>query len=81
MQYIIHKIIPTIKIKWPPNSNKDIIIKQDNGKPHIHDYDLDFINTAQSNEIHISLANQSVNSTDLNITELGFFPKNRVSIS
>lgn len=72
-QCLVEKIIPAIKSKWPTDCHKHIVIQQDNAKPHIHTSDLDFINAAQSDGFHISLANQPANSPDLNINDLGFF--------
>ena len=70
---LIDKIIPAIKAKWPSDCDKYIVIQQDNARPHISDNDLDFIDVAQSDGFHITLANQPANSPDLNINDLGFF--------
>ncbi|KAL8491781.1 hypothetical protein ACS0TY_023396 [Phlomoides rotata] len=37
-----NSIIPAIKAKWPSNASKNIIIQQDNAKPHISNNDPDF---------------------------------------
>lgn len=72
-QCLVHKIIPAIKARWPSDSDKHILIQQDNAKPHIDDTDLDFIKAAQSDGFYIRLGNQPANSPDLNINDLGFF--------
>ena len=72
-QCLIVKIIRAIKAKWPSDSNKHIVIQQDTARPHINDNDLDFIDVAQYDGFHITLANQPANSPDLNINDLGFF--------
>ncbi|XP_074378409.1 uncharacterized protein LOC141719949 [Apium graveolens] len=62
-----------IKAKWPLDCNRPIVIQQDNARPHICNTDLDFIEVAKSDGFNITLANQSANSPDLNINDLGFF--------
>ncbi|KAK9749988.1 hypothetical protein RND81_02G164200 [Saponaria officinalis] len=72
-QCIINEIIPAIKQKWPANTNNNIIIQQDNAKPHISNNDPDFQEVANSDGFHISIQCQPSNSQDLNVNDLGFF--------
>ncbi|XP_074293660.1 uncharacterized protein LOC141620774 [Silene latifolia] len=70
---LINKVIPAIHSKWPASMSKEIIIQQDNAKPHIKGNDLDFLMAANSNGFNISLTQQPPNSPDLNVLDLGFF--------
>ncbi|XP_074336353.1 uncharacterized protein LOC141673503 [Apium graveolens] len=72
-QCLINKIIPAIKDKWPADFDKNIVIQQDNARPHIKANDEHFVNAAQSDGVFITLANQPPNSPDLNINDIGFF--------
>ncbi|XP_074288192.1 uncharacterized protein LOC141613358 [Silene latifolia] len=71
--FIEHKIIPTIKAKWPANASKIIFIQQDNARPCIPDLDPDFRVAATSDGFDIHLVFQPPNNPDLNINDLGFF--------
>ncbi|KAK9705642.1 hypothetical protein RND81_07G072700 [Saponaria officinalis] len=71
--FLINKVIPAIKMKWPESANKNIIIQQDNATPHIHGNDPDFIRAATSDGFSIQLQQQPSNSPDLNVLDLGFF--------
>ncbi|XP_074299525.1 uncharacterized protein LOC141630644 [Silene latifolia] len=70
---LLNKVIPAIKSKWPESMSKNIIMKQDNARPHIKNDDLDFRMAATSNGFNISLTQQPANSPDLNVLDLGFF--------
>ncbi|KAK9705788.1 hypothetical protein RND81_07G081800 [Saponaria officinalis] len=72
-EYLISKIIPAIKSKWPEGASRRIYIQQDNAKPHIRGDDPDFLNAAQSDGFDIRLVSQPPNSPDLNVLDLGFF--------
>ncbi|KAK9733651.1 hypothetical protein RND81_04G081700 [Saponaria officinalis] len=72
-QYLLQKVIPAIKDKWPAGSNKHIIIQQDNAKTHISGDDPEFLKVAQADGFDIVLQCQPSNSPDLNINDLGFF--------
>ncbi|KAK9664743.1 hypothetical protein RND81_14G064800 [Saponaria officinalis] len=71
--YVINKIIPAIKTKWPQSASKNIIIQQDNAKPHISGNDADFVAAATSDGFNIQLKQQPAMSPDLNVLDLGFF--------
>lgn len=69
----IHQIISAIKAKWPASSCKDIIIQQDNARPHIMPNDQDFKEAANTNGFNIKIVCQPANSPDTNVNDLGFF--------
>jgi hypothetical protein len=72
--FLINKVIPAIKAKWPRRDiNKPIFIQQDNAKPHIAADHEDFVATATSDGFDIRLRCQPPNSPDLNVLDLGFF--------
>ncbi|XP_057793153.1 uncharacterized protein LOC131009762 [Salvia miltiorrhiza] len=67
------QIIPAIKAKWPSTSSKNIVIQQDNAKPHISSNDAEFMAAANSDGFRMQLICQPPNSPDTNINDLGFF--------
>ncbi|VFQ97172.1 unnamed protein product, partial [Cuscuta campestris] len=70
---LIHTVIPAIREKWPNFLSKEIVIQQDNARPHILGNDLEFVMASTTNGFQITLTNQPPNSPDLNILDLGFF--------
>ena len=70
---LITNVIPTIRAKWPSMLSKDIIIQQDNAKPHIAPNDKDFVDEATKDGFNIQLVQQPPNSPDMNVLDLGFF--------
>ncbi|XP_047942997.1 uncharacterized protein LOC125189809 [Salvia hispanica] len=65
---IIQKIIPAIKSKWPPNVCKEILIQQDNAKPHISPTDSEFQAIANKDGFKFQIICQPPN-----VLDLGFF--------
>ncbi|XP_041995853.1 uncharacterized protein LOC121745970 [Salvia splendens] len=70
---IINQIVPAIKAKWPASSCKDIIIQQDNAKPHIMPNDQEFKEAANTDGFNIKIVCQPPNSPDTNVNDLCFF--------
>ncbi|XP_057786058.1 uncharacterized protein LOC131003559 [Salvia miltiorrhiza] len=62
----IHKIVPSIKLKWPSFASKTIFIQQDNAKPHIKDDDPEFREVASADGFNIRIVHQPPNSPDTN---------------
>ncbi|XP_042035328.1 uncharacterized protein LOC121781686 [Salvia splendens] len=73
IQRIEQKIIPAIKSKWPPNVCKEILIQQDNAKPHISPTDSKFQAIANKDGFKFQIICQPPNSPDTNVLDLGFF--------
>ncbi|XP_057782201.1 uncharacterized protein LOC131000348 [Salvia miltiorrhiza] len=71
--FILRKIIPAIKQKWPAFASKVIFIQQDNARPHIKDNDPQFREAASADGFDIRIVNQPPNSPDTNINDLGWF--------
>ncbi|XP_026459915.1 uncharacterized protein LOC113360643 [Papaver somniferum] len=71
--FLIEKLLPAIKKKWPFNNCKKIFIQQDNAKPHVHENDKKFMGAVKSYGLDIELLCQPPNSPDLNVLDLGFF--------
>ena len=67
---LITNVIPTIRAKWPSMLSKDIIIQQDNAKPHIAPNDKDFVDEATKDGFNIQLVQQPPNSPDMNVLDL-----------
>lgn len=73
-RFVIDKIIPDMKAKWPAESQHDTIwIQQDNCKSHIAVDDPEFCAAAQADGWDIRLMCQPPNSPDCNVLDLGFF--------
>ncbi|GAA0147647.1 hypothetical protein LIER_07297 [Lithospermum erythrorhizon] len=72
--YLLEKVVPTIKDKWPCCSRTSTIyIQQDNARPHIDPLDDKLLAVAQGDGFDIRLTFQHPNSPDLNVLDLGYF--------
>nr|XP_043615805.1 uncharacterized protein LOC122587706 [Erigeron canadensis] len=71
--WLIDKVLPAIRNKWPQGHSGPIFIQQDNAKPHISIDDEQFIQEASRDGFDIRLRFQPPNSPDLNVLDLGFF--------
>ncbi|KAJ0091554.1 hypothetical protein Patl1_14601 [Pistacia atlantica] len=72
--YIIEKLLPAIRDKWPRiDAGSPIFIQQDNAKPHIGLDDEYFQSNATKDGFDIRLISQPPNSPDMNVLDLGFF--------
>lgn len=73
-RYLIEKLLPDIKAKWPVEDRHNTIwIQQDNCRTHIPIDDPEFCATAQADGWDIRLMCQPANSSDCNVLDLGFF--------
>ena len=71
---LIDDVIPAIKAKWPAASRRStIFLQQDNAPPHRVNTDGDLLEACSSDGFDIKIINQSPNSPDTNILDLGFF--------
>lgn len=71
---MIDKLYPAIRQKWPKESRKDnIIIQQDNAKPHVSPSDKQIVKEGLKAGWKIKLSAQPANSPDFNVLDLGFF--------
>ena len=71
--WLIKKVLPTIRARWPKGDTGPTYIQQDNMKPHIGVDDAEFIQEASRDGFDIRLRFQPPNSPDLNVLDLGFF--------
>ncbi|KAH7835464.1 hypothetical protein Vadar_026303 [Vaccinium darrowii] len=72
--YLIEKVLPAIRSKWPQSSEiETIYIQQDNARPHIQPWDVDFVEAARADGFDIQLLCQPPSSPDMNVLDLGFF--------
>ena len=69
-EMMVNKVIPTIKEKWPTCLSKDIVIQQDNARPHLKDSDPEFREAASSHGFNIRLVNQPAQSPDFNVQQM-----------
>ena len=73
-QFLINKVLPAIKEKWPAEERgMPIFIQQDNARTHVAVNDPAFVEAAQADGWDIRLTCQPPNSPDLNVLDLGFF--------
>ncbi|GJZ05793.1 hypothetical protein Tco_0539586 [Tanacetum coccineum] len=71
--WLIEKVLPAIRAKWPTSHTGPIFIQQDNAKPHIAVNDSEFVKAASHDRFDIRLRFQPPNSPDLNVLDLGIF--------
>jgi hypothetical protein len=72
--YMIEKLLPAIKEKWPREDRcYPIFIQQDNARTHIDINDEEFCRAASQDGFDIRLMYQPANSPDLNVLDLGYF--------
>jgi hypothetical protein len=70
--YLIYKVIPAIKQKWP-DCNHSIKIQQYGASSHIDQDDNEFVEAAMAGNWNIMMLFQSAQSPDTNINDLAFF--------
>ena len=71
---LVENVVPAIKEKWPKgNARTNIIVQQDNAKPHLAENDAELIKECQKDGWDISFRCQPPNSPDFNMLDLGFF--------
>ncbi|XP_026451339.1 uncharacterized protein LOC113351600 [Papaver somniferum] len=73
MCFMINKVIPAIRAKWPTGNTRTIYIQQDNAKPHIGKHDKEFKEAASIDGFNMQLICQPPNSPDMNTLDLEFF--------
>ena len=71
-EYLIQKLLPAIKQKWPTNSGR-IQLQQDGTKSHILDDDKEIKAAVDDIGLNLAVYSQLPNSPDTNILDLGFF--------
>ncbi|GKE04750.1 hypothetical protein Tco_1396768 [Tanacetum coccineum] len=71
--WLIDKVLPAIRAKWPQFHTGPIFIQQDNTRPHIGVDDDEFLQEASRDGFDIRLRFQPPNSPNLNVLDLGFF--------
>jgi len=73
-QFLIEKVIPAIKSKWPQDAALEtIFIQQDNARTHVSPNDLAFLQAVAATGLDIRLMQQPPNSPYMNVLDLGFF--------
>nr|GEV71531.1 hypothetical protein [Tanacetum cinerariifolium] len=77
--WLIEKVLPDIRAKWPRGHTRPIYIQQDNAKPHFNVNDSAFLEAASRDRFDIRLCFQPLNSLDLNVLDLGFFSSNPIT--
>lgn len=78
-RFVMEKVIPAIKLKWPRGGNNTgritVQLQHDNAKSHFGEEDEDWVQCCFENR-HLwrfELKEQPANSPDTNILDLGFF--------
>jgi hypothetical protein len=73
-RFLIDKVLPAIKEKWPREyASETIYIQQDNAPCHVSVNDQEFQAAASEGGFDIRLMCQPPNSPDFNVLDLGFF--------
>ena len=71
-EYLIQKLLPAIKQKWPMNNGR-IRLQQDGAKSHILEDNEEFKETVDEIGLSLTMDTQLPNSPDTNILDLGSF--------
>ena len=74
-EYLVDKVFPAIRSKFPAKRNTPILLQQDNARPHIHPNDpyIEAAGKSEGRSSDISIICQPPNSPDFNVLDLGFF--------
>ena len=73
-KFVIEKVIPAIKLKWPDRRNRRVIIQHDGATAHmIPSDDEEFYAHARQGRWDICLETQPAKSPDTNVLDLSFF--------
>ncbi len=72
-ELITEKVIPAIRRKWPGPKSDIIVIQQDNAPFHVSIDGVDVAEEGQRFRWNIKMTNESANSPDFNVLDLGFF--------
>ena len=70
--FLIKKVFPAIREKFPANTGRIVEIQQDNAKPHCIWNDSIVLDGGRRSGWKLKLLNQPPNSPDLNVLDLGF---------
>ncbi|XP_047330971.1 uncharacterized protein LOC124934477 [Impatiens glandulifera] len=71
--YMINRVVPDLKALWPLTEGTNIVIQQDNARPHFNDDDIQWKAVASSDGFNIHLMQQPALSPELNVNDLGWF--------
>ncbi|ETP35122.1 hypothetical protein F442_16631 [Phytophthora nicotianae P10297] len=72
--YLLTKVFPAIKEKWPRKDRGQVIfVQQDNAKPHVPPSEPDIVAAGTEGGWNIRIWCQAPNSPDLNCLDLGVF--------
>ncbi|XP_047312720.1 uncharacterized protein LOC124916029 [Impatiens glandulifera] len=71
--YMINRVVPYLKALWPLTEGTNIVIQQNNTRPHFSDDDIQWRAVASSDGFNIHLMQQPALSPDLNVNDLGWF--------
>ena len=72
-EMLTSKLLPAIRDRWPDGNTVEVVIQQDNARPHIDPNDQQFYAEATRLGLRIKLLAQPPNSPDTNVNDLGFF--------
>ncbi|ETW05258.1 hypothetical protein H310_04222 [Aphanomyces invadans] len=71
--FLVDKVIPAIKSRWPGRRSKTIWVQQDSARPHVAVDDAPVLAAGQSDGWDIRLCAQPSQSPDMNVLDLGLF--------
>jgi hypothetical protein len=73
LDYVINKVLPAIKQKWPDARERKLTLQHDNAKSHFSENQPEWRAAASYGSWDFRLTPQPANSPDTNILDLGFF--------
>ena len=71
--YLINKVFPAVRSKFPFKRYTTVSIQQDNARPHINPNDSAILEANKYDTHSIKIVCQPPNSPDFNVLDLGFF--------
>ena len=72
-EYLLEKVFPAIRSKFPFQRHSPVYIQQDNARPHISPHDPQLLHESSRGHQPIRILCQPPNSPDLNVLDLGIF--------
>ncbi|XP_028061599.1 uncharacterized protein LOC114265064 [Camellia sinensis] len=73
---LIEKVLSAIQSKWPCSSAMNtIFIQQDNARPQVDPFDVEFLEAASREGFDIRLSYQPPNSPDMNVLDLEYLER------
>lgn len=71
--FLTEKVYPAIRSKLPVTHKSNVVVQQDNARPHVNVNDREVSAKGREGDWNINLTSQPANSPDFNVLDLGYF--------